>query len=58
MVCMQLDAMDFVPLHDLRGVAYAIRSFEIGSVVRVNRSADAVWIEDSWRGSSYMGPEI
>lgn len=40
-----------VLLHDPQAIAYAIRHFEVGAIVRVNRSDQAVFLEDTWRAA-------
>ena len=38
-------------LHEPAGIAYAIRQFEVGTIVRVDRTEDSVLIEDTWQAA-------
>lgn len=40
-----------VSLHDPKAIAYAIRHFDVGALVRVQRTADSIMIEDIWKAS-------
>lgn len=46
-----------VSLHDPKAIAYAIRHFDVGAFVRVQRTADSIMIEDIWKASSVPAPE-
>jgi len=39
---------DSILLHDPQGIAYAIRQLSVGSIVRVDRSEDAIVLQDTW----------
>ncbi len=40
---------DGILLHDPNGVAYAIRNFETGSIIRVDRTNETVVLQDTWQ---------
>jgi len=40
---------DGVLLHNPEGLAYAIRNFAPGTILRVSRTEDSILLEDTWR---------
>lgn len=39
---------DGILLHDPHGIAYAIRHFDVGSIIRVDRTEKGVLLRDTW----------